>query len=197
MPMNLDPVLTIGGLYNYDNTIFANLHLPAATGDLPAADTTTAIFEILENCSDFEIMYPDADYMKLSIGYWSTSMQIPWARIWAAIHEEYDPLHNYDRYEDTHEETSGDNTQTLNTTETGAKTGYNSDTFQNTDKTTQGGTVGNEGSGERDLDTHVYGNIGVTTSQQMLKAELDIATELDFYKMVARQFAEKFCVMLY
>ena len=196
MPI-IEMKITIAGLYDYDNTIFDNLNLPAATDDLPGADKETAVFEILENCNDFEVMYPDADYIKESIGYWSTAMQLPWSRMWAAIHEEYNPLHNFDRHEEVHEETSGDNTQTLNTTETGAKTAYNSNNFQNTDKTTQGGTIGNEGSGEREMTTHLYGNIGVTTSQQMLRAELELAAELDFYKMVAKQFAEKFCILVY
>lgn len=189
--------ITIAGLYDYDDTIFDNLNLPTATQSLPAADKTTAVYEILENCNDFEVMYPDSDYMKTSIGYWSNAMQITWKRMWAAIHEEYNPLHNFDRHEEVHEETSGDNTQTLNTTETGSKTAFNSFSFQDTDKTTQGGTVGNAGSGERDMSTHLYGNIGVTTSQQMLRAELDIAPELDFYKAVAKQFAEKFCILVY
>ena len=47
------------------------------------------------------------------------------------------------------------------------------------------------------MTTHLYGNIGVTTSQQMLRAELELAAELDFYKMVAKQFAEKFCILVY
>lgn len=219
--------ITIASLYDFDNTIFDNLNLPVATQTLPAADKETAVYEILENCNDFEVMYPDSDYMKESIGYWSNAMQITWNRIWRAIHEEYNPLYNFDRNEDTHieksgdsfdkhetihEETSGDNTQTINTNETGAKTAFNSSAFQNTDKTTNSGTVGNEGEGERDVTTHnygsegegeidstrhLYGNIGVTTSQQMLEAEINVAKELDFYKMVSRQFAEKFCILVY
>ena len=195
--------ITLSGLFQYDDSIFDDLKLPEE------ADKETAVWTILENCNDFEIMYPDAEYIKQSIGYWSKAMQLPWTRMWAAIHEEYNPLHNFDRHEEVHEETSGDNTQTLNTTQTtndtqtDSKTAYNVDAFKDTDKTTQSGTVGNTGtvgnagSGERDMSTHLYGNIGVTTSQQMLKAELDIATELDFYKAVARQFAEKFCILVY
>lgn len=190
MPI-MEMKVTLSGLFQFDDTIFNDLDLP--TG----ADKETAVWTILENCNDFEVMYPDTEYIKQSIGYWSNAMQLPWERMWAAIHEEYNPLHNFDRHEEVHEETSGDNTQTLNTTQTDAKTAFNADTFKDTDKTTQGGTVGNAGSGERDMTTHLYGNIGVTTSQQMLKAELDIASELDFYKAVARQFAEKFCILVY
>ena len=73
MPI-IEMKITIAGLYDYDNTIFDNLNLPAATDDLPGADKETAVFEILENCNDFEVMYPDADYIKESIGYWSTAM---------------------------------------------------------------------------------------------------------------------------
>lgn len=41
-----------------------------------------------------------------------------------------------------------------------------------------------------------YGNIGVTTSQQMLQAELDIDL-WNIYEHIADLFIEEFCVMLY
>jgi len=183
--------LTVSGLFEYDDTLFDYLNLPAA------ADKETAVWTILENTEDFEVLYPDADYLKESIKYWSRAMQNSWTRLWDALHEEYDPLYNFDRHEIISETTSGDNTQTLDTTETGAKTAYNVDNFKDTDRKTQGGTISNEGSGSRDVTTHLYGNIGVTTSQEMLKAEIKLIPELDFYKRIAQEFAEKFCILVY
>ena len=42
----------------------------------------------------------------------------------------------------------------------------------------------------------LYGNIGVTTSQQMLQSELDIA-RWNLYEHIADLFCEEFCIMVY
>lgn len=43
---------------------------------------------------------------------------------------------------------------------------------------------------------HLFGNIGVTTSQQMLQSELDIA-RFNLYEQIADIFVEEFCLMVY
>ena len=53
------------------------------------------------------------------------------------------------------------------------------------------------GTDKRDYDSHVYGNIGVTTSQQMLQSELDIIPELDLVEFVADDFHSEFNLMMY
>lgn len=47
-----------------------------------------------------------------------------------------------------------------------------------------------------DHDAHLWGNIGVTTSQEMLKAELDVA-RFNLYDQIADIFCEEFCLMIY
>lgn len=44
---------------------------------------------------------------------------------------------------------------------------------------------------------HMYGNIGVTTSQQMLQSELKLWGRIDIYKDTADLFIQDFCIMLY
>lgn len=53
------------------------------------------------------------------------------------------------------------------------------------------------GTDKRDYDSHVYGNIGVTTSQQMLASELDIIPRLDLIDYVADDFHNEFNLMIY
>ena len=76
--------------------------------------------------------------------------------------------------------------------------------------TTEGGTVTNTGTvgnvsntGENGSDEYtnnhkarMFGNIGVTTSQQMLQSELDIA-RWNLYEHIADLFASEFCIMIY
>lgn len=57
----------------------------------------------------------------------------------------------------------------------------------------------NDSSSEKSEDaffSHVKGNIGVTTSQQMLKAELDIAT-WNIYVHISDLFLKEFCLLVY
>ena len=50
---------------------------------------------------------------------------------------------------------------------------------------------------KRDYDSRIHGNIGVTTSQQMLQSELDIIPELDLVEFIADDFHSEFNLMLY
>lgn len=53
------------------------------------------------------------------------------------------------------------------------------------------------GTDKRAYDSHIHGNIGVTTSQQMLASELDIIPRLDLIDFIADDFHEEFCLMMY
>ena len=59
---------------------------------------------------------------------------------------------------------------------------------------TESNTASNTGSNTRTGRTH--GNIGVTTSQQMLQSELDIAA-WNLYKHITDLFQDEFCVAVY
>lgn len=45
-------------------------------------------------------------------------------------------------------------------------------------------------------EAHLFGNIGVTTSQQMLQAELDIVT-WNLYEHISDIFIDEFCILVY
>lgn len=81
------------------------------------------------------------------------------------------------------------------TTTDGTYTKTNSFTNESTvvDTTTDSGTSSNnsEHSGE------MYGNIGVTTSQQMLEAEMTLWGKIDIYRDTAEMFVQDFCIMVY
>ena len=71
-------------------------------------------------------------------------------------------------------------------------------TVKNTGSVTDSATATNGGSDEY-TDIHkarLYGNIGVTTSQQMLQSELDIA-RWNLYEHIADLFCQEFCIMVY
>lgn len=82
-----------------------------------------------------------------------------------------------------------------NTTTDGTYTKNNSYSNESivVDTTTDNGTSSNtsEHSGE------AYGNIGVTTSQQMLEAEMTLWGKIDIYRDTAEMFVLDFCIMVY
>ena len=94
-------------------------------------------------------------------------------------------------------------------------TGYNSSSLVNesADNTTNSMDVNTSNSSENsgtsngqknDVDNGTVtrtktrgGNIGVTMTQQMLSAELDIRPELNIYKYICEEFKNRFCLMIY
>ena len=90
---------------------------------------------------------------------------------------------------------------------------YNVNTYQPHDQTTQTGTDRDAGTltGTSSLDSEttgtysrsksntnrIHGNIGVTTSQQMLQSELDLVDHLDLCQKITEDFKREFCIMVY
>lgn len=66
-------------------------------------------------------------------------------------------------------------------------------------RNTAGGANSNESGNSNEVvkhEAHLYGNIGVTTSQQMLKDELDIVT-WNLYEHISDIFIDEFCILVY
>ena len=121
------------------------------------------------------------------------------------------------------ETTSGSNTQTNAGTDiqTNSITSYDSNTqyVHDTSSLQHGHTVTDNGSGsastsygktetlthgeqivhEGDItrNNHTSGNIGVTTSQQMLEQEIEVSAKLNVIKMIVESFKERFCLLVY
>ena len=222
-------LLTVEGLYNYDNTLFDGFNVPEGLVKQIAIDA------ILMRTRELEILYPDFTYMKNRITIWSNKYQINWKKLYDTTVLEYNPIENYDRMEDwtdTDDETSTsarDNTR--NTTNTIKSTSTNevinsvNVTDQNTafnagladhakqitdGDTTENGSITNTETGKDTENENVnggrtgrhtrigraHGNIGVTTSQQMIQSERDLVV-FNIYDVIAESFIENFCLMVY
>lgn len=88
-----------------------------------------------------------------------------WTRLYNAIYADYNPVNNYDMTEQENVKTNVD------TTATNSVYGFNS-TEAVPASTTEGNTSGASGNNERILTRS--GNIGVTTSQQMIESEIEL-----------------------
>jgi len=83
-------------------------------------------------------------------------------------------------------------TGTVTNTGTERNEGSGSGTYNNANSNNESG----DDSFENKHEGRMYGNIGVTTSQQMLQSELDIA-RWNMYEHIADLFASEFCIMVY
>lgn len=63
------------------------------------------------------------------------------------------------------------------------------------DTFTHGEKIVHEGDITRE--NHTSGNIGVTTSQQMLEQEIEVSAKLNIIKMIVESFKERFCLLVY
>ena len=63
------------------------------------------------------------------------------------------------------------------------------DTFTHGEKIDHGGTIKN--------DVEAFGNIGVTTSQQMLTSDIELAPKLNVFNYIIESFKNRFCIEVY
>ena len=171
-------LLSIMGLYEYDNNLFEGLQLPEGLSH------EAVINEILLQCAELEIMYPDINIMKLAITTWSIANQYTWQKLYDTMVVEYNPIWNVDATVEIDRETSGSGNAT------DAVKGFNSNTWAESDKTDT------SSSAEEDVTERRTGNIGVTTTQQMLEQERKIA-EFNMISYIAQSFKQRFCLLIY
>ena len=62
-------LLSIMGLYEYDNTLFQGLQVPEGVSK------EHVINEIMLQCAELEVLYPELNIMKLAITTWSVAKQ--------------------------------------------------------------------------------------------------------------------------
>lgn len=242
--------------------LFSGLTFPDGINKELACDV------IMTQSMQFELVYTNPDFL--------TPMITTWGKKWAPIFEkwykgvtmDYDPIYNYDRYEEwtdgkTTDRTRTDNltetdnntrtdnlTQTNNLTridnltrtdnltqadsrtETAEVTAYEAGTLYTHDKTTNGGSLNNTGTvtntgtvadtgnvtntgtqtntgTKKNTGTvndkeaqdgkhsgHIYGNIGVKTSSEILAEYLE-QSKWSLYEHIADAFIQEFCIMVY
>ena len=186
--------VTLIGLYNYDETLFDGLSLPEYF------DKQTLVNNILLAGGEFPALYPDPEFMALAIKLWSDKNQRYFSRLEKLMENDYEPLENYNRQEKWDDTGSGSSESEFenDSTETGQVSAFNSSAFENRDKSIGKDTGNSSGSSEYQNHREGYarGNIGVMSSQDMFRQELDIIN-LSPYDLIAGDFINEFCLKVY
>lgn len=85
---------TLMGMYNYDNTIFNEMILPTGI------DADLFKSSLLIEKGEFEVLFPDPDFMKNAIKVWSAKWYRTFSEWLKGTKAEWNPIYNYDRYEE-------------------------------------------------------------------------------------------------
>ena len=201
-----------------NDDLFSLLALPEGI------DKDTLVGNILLRGGEFECVYSDPTFIKNAIGIWSSKWYRTFDKWVKALAIEYSPLENYDRMEEwtdnrKKEDSASDgsngsigesgNFSNNTTTETKVSAFDSSDyqpservTTDNSGSDTKNTTTSNSLShtgNESEDSTHkgrIHGNVGVTTSQQMLVSELELA-EWNLYEHITDIFLSEFVIPIY
>ena len=191
---------------NAGGDLFQGLTLPEGL----AKNTLTN--NILLQGGEFEVLYSDPFFLQNAISIWADREADTFKRWVDALAIEYAPLENYDRHEDWTDtldsdgtsRTTGTNDTSTNGTVTTDVSAYDSTGYQPKEKVTTAETIDNDTT-ENNTSTldnegvhtgRIHGNIGVTTSQQMLESELDLGY-WNIYSRITDMFLKEFCIMIY
>lgn len=202
--------MTLIGMSNYMEKVEKDLFEFLTVPD--GIDKDILVENILLQGGEFPCMYMDPDFMRYAIGIWSRKNQRVFTKWLNALSIEYNPLDNYDRSENwttTNTGTVG-NTGTIGNSGTSNETidnkisAFNSDTLKNDTQTVDGlsttSTQTNNLTRTDNLtETHtgrIRGNIGVTTSMELLEKELDIS-RWNIYEQITDLFTNEFCIKIY
>ena len=187
--------LSILGLYNYDSSIFENMVVPVGV------DKELLIDNILLDNANISLVYTDYEFMKHAIRMWSSSELDIWTKLFNTFNEEYNPLWNVDENTtETRDIDTTDNSVSRNSGEdVSSVKGFNNDTWAEHDKlnSSNNGAVDSEGTVREVFTRKRGGNIGVTMSQQLLEAELNVRPKLNIYNYISNSFKKRFCNMIY
>lgn len=174
-------------LFN-DNHLWITVTSIPVIGDWSTLDNTTAIDHRIydffgDKVIDRSFAHLDNANITAAVVDFINSHVYELDKLYETTQAVYDPIQNYSMTEsgtdENHSRSSGDTTEYA--------TSYNSSTENKTGKSTAGGSSDS-------TFTHNFtraGNIGVTTSQQMLESERDLA-HFDFIGYVAEMIVTNF-----
>lgn len=218
--------LSILGLYNADDSIFDRMALPEGVSAEQVVD------DIILECAELELLYPNWDIMELAIFRWSQKSQYKWEKLLATENFEYNPIWNKDgtiketetkfgtgtAQSQEESSTSGSDSQTVTGTRDSTDelkvSAFDSSTYNNREQRTLDEDTSTEASSEgtanssrsgtsvsqneegRTYERTEQGNIGVTSTQELIERERAVA-DFSIYDVIVQDFKERFCVIVY
>lgn len=190
-------------MYNFDKSIFDGIRLP---DNLSVADF---INSLLAQYGEMPVLYSYPPLLKTLIATWSNTSQYTWEHLAETLKAEYNPIENYDSTEtatDVFTGTTKTNATSNASNNESGKTqvyGYNNLTTPADDSASTSTSASNSTSDSAGTntsttshDSRVHGNIGVTTTQQLLQSEREVAM-FNIYDSICKDFQKRFLIWIY
>lgn len=196
-------VITLNGLLNYDPTLLDGMHLPNEI------DPDTLKDLLLMKSWDLELLWPQPEFMKRMVASWSAGHLWEWQKLVDTKNLKYNPIWNKDVTDseiidrDTNGNQSGSGTNSANGTSTDSTNAFNggayADREKNEDQTfSQWNDQRKADEKQKTVRTYVsQGNQGITSSQQLVREEKDLAAMFNIYEIIADEFVQVFCICVY
>lgn len=187
-------------------------------------DADVLLQTIFMKGATFEPIFSSPMYYYNMVSFWWSRWKRNFEKWFDALDIEYNPLENYDRQELWHDDIYDagtmdasdnvteviDDDATNGNTSTDSVSAYDSSTYSPKEQTVDSGsssddrttttdsTLDHDMTNDRDVDHtgRIHGNIGVTTSQQMLQSELDLQ-KWNVYNHMADIFLNEMTVQVY
>ena len=170
--------LSLLGLYSFRGDILDDFKLPEGI------DRDDFVEMLLFDTAELELLTPDPDIIKQLLGRWSNVRVNAWSKMLETEMIEYNPIHNYDRQEDWVDDGTGSSITDLSVA------GFNDADMADRERTGTGTTTQSRHT------ARISGNIGVTTTQQMLESERESRKYSTVYEIIG-EFKERFCLLVY
>lgn len=187
---------------------------------IPALSDADLLDELLAQLGEMTPVYNKPDIFKSQVEVWARIHKPEWTKLWQTTIYKYNPIWNKDgTYTETLDRSgnntgkssgnnSGKDTTGYGRVDTHNVTGYNTNSFSPSSQDVAGGSDTRNSSGsysdnssgsysdKQTLTRTEHGNIGVTTTQQMMKEEREAAV-FNLYDFIIEAFKKRFCIMIY
>lgn len=182
------------GMMTANPTLFDSVTIPAGM------DREILVNTILLRCADYEVAYPDANFLQLVTNNFFDKYRQTFENWWRASQEEYNPIYNYDRFEELRDGTKEKGSAKSNTSGTTENdvSAYDTSNYQHESRVNDKSNVASETENQRDYSAsnHIYGNIGVTTSTAMVIEFDEAQTKINPYNLIAELYAVETCLLV-
>lgn len=214
--MSRQAKISVMGLFQWNSDLFGLMVIPEGL------DKDIVVSNLLAETAELEVLYPNYEVMRTLIGTWSYKELPIWEHLYQTTKYDYDPIQNYNRTEIETIEGEGDRTHSGTDTRTRkditdstsreAIAGFDSvpsgnndglvdqnrskydNKFDSSDSLKHGEKINDKTNSRRE--NHTSGNIGVTTTQKMIREEREIA-EFNIYDRIITDFKARFCIEVY
>lgn len=159
-------------------------------------DRDVLVDSIILRGGEFEVLYADPEFYKQAINAFFRKHNRTFTKWYEALQIEYNPLENYDRLEEWNDKATGKSNDKSSGSVTNKVSAYNTSNLQTVSKDDTTASSDTSMENENIRKGRAHGNIGVTTSQQMLQSELDI-NAWNVYEHIADLFCDELTIMVY